>query len=159
MMDLILWRHADAALGSETLADLDRPLTAKGHKQAKRMGEWLNLVLPENARVLVSPARRTQETAEALGRRFKTVQGLAPDGTVEQLLAESRWPTARGVTLVVGHQPTLGLTAAYLMGAIHVNADNPWRVKKGAIWWIRVKASGDGGLKVSTVAVRSPELL
>ena len=159
MMDLILWRHADAVPGSETLADLDRPLSAKGIKQAKRMGEWLNLVLPENARVLVSPARRTQETAQALERRFKTLPGLAPDGTVEQLLAESRWPTAREVTVVVGHQPTLGLAAAYLMGASPVSADNPWRIKKGAIWWIRAKTAPDGSLKVSTVAVRSSELL
>jgi len=31
-MDLILWRHADAIPGSETLADLDRPLSPKGLK-------------------------------------------------------------------------------------------------------------------------------
>lgn len=158
-MDLILWRHADAIPGSETLADLDRPLSPKGLKQARRMGEWLNRVLPENARILVSPALRTLSTAEALDRRFKTVPALAPDGTVDQLLAETRWPQSREVTVVVGHQPTLGLTAAYLMGANHVNADNPWRLKKGAIWWIRCKQADDGGLTVTTVAVRSPELL
>lgn len=158
-MDLILWRHAEAVPGSETLADLDRPLTAKGHRQAKRMGEWLNRVLPESARILVSPALRTQATAEALERRFKTVAGLAPDGTIEHLLAETRWPQARDVTLVVGHQPTLGLAAAYLMGAQHVTADNAWRIKKGAIWWIRAKALDDGTLAVTTVAVRSPDLL
>lgn len=158
-MDLILWRHAEAVPGSETLADLDRPLTPKGQRQAKRMGEWLNRVLPESARILVSPALRTQATAEALERRFKTVAGLAPDGTIEHLLAETRWPQAREVTVVVGHQPTLGLAAAYLMGAQQVTADNPWRIKKGAIWWIRAKALDDGKLAVTTVAVRTPDLL
>ena len=158
-MDLILWRHAEAVPGSETLADLDRPLTAKGHRQAKRMGEWLNRVLPESARILVSPALRTQATAEALERRFKTVAGLAPDGSIKHLLAETRWPQAREVTVVVGHQPTLGLAAAYLMGAQQVTADNPWRIKKGAIWWIRAKALDDGKLAVTTVAVRTPDLL
>jgi phosphohistidine phosphatase len=123
------------------------------------MGEWLNRVLPESARILVSPALRTQATAEALERRFKTVAGLAPDGTIEHLLAETRWPQAREVTVVVGHQPTLGLAAAYLMGAQQVTADNPWRIKKGAIWWIRVKALDDGSLAVTTVAVRTPDLL
>jgi phosphohistidine phosphatase len=158
-MDLILWRHADAIPGSETLADLDRPLSPKGVKQAKRMGEWLNRVLPENARILVSPALRTVSTADALERRYKKVPGLAPDGTIENLLSETRWPQAREVTLVVGHQPTLGLAAAYLMGATHVTADNPWRLKKGAIWWIRAKTLEDGRMVVSTVTVRTPELI
>lgn len=158
-MDLILWRHAEAVPGSDTLADLDRPLTPKGQRQAKRMGEWLNRVLPESARILVSPALRTQATAEALERRFKTVAGLAPDGTIEHLLMETRWPQARDVTVVVGHQPTLGLAAAYLMGAAHVTADNAWRIKKGAIWWIRAKTMASGELVVTTVAVRTPDLL
>lgn len=158
-MDLILWRHADAIPGSENLADLDRPLSPKGLKQAKRMGEWLNRVLPENTRILVSPARRTLETADSLDRRYKTSAALAPDGTVDQLLSEVRWPNAREVTLVIGHQPTLGLVAAYLMGARHVTAENPWRLKKGAIWWVRAKADEEGALTVTTVAVRSPELL
>ncbi|MFZ9433260.1 MAG: SixA phosphatase family protein [Burkholderiaceae bacterium] len=158
-MDLILWRHADAVPGSETLADLDRPLSPKGARQAKRMGEWLNRVLPENARILVSPAVRTVSTADALDRRYRTVPGLAPDGTIEQLLAEIRWPQARELTVVVGHQPTLGLVAAYLMGATHVTAEHPWRIKKGAIWWIRAKPAEDGSLLVTTVTVRTPELI
>ena len=37
-MDLILWRHADAAQGGR---DLERKLTARGSKQAARMAEWL----------------------------------------------------------------------------------------------------------------------
>lgn len=158
-MDLILWRHADAIPATETLADWDRPLSPKGVKQAKRMGEWLNRVLPENARILVSPALRTVSTADALERRYKKVDGLAPDGTIDQLLAETRWPQAREVTVVVGHQPTLGLAAAYLMGATHVSADNPWRLKKGSIWWIRAKPLDNGELAVTTVAVRTPELI
>ena len=93
-MDLILWRHADAIPGSETLPDMDRPLSPKGHKQAKRMGEWLNRVLPENARVLSSPAVRAIETVEALERRYKKVASLAPDATVDQLLAEVRHKVA-----------------------------------------------------------------
>ncbi len=158
-MDLILWRHADAIPATDTLSDFDRPLSPKGVRQAKRMGEWLNRVLPENARILVSPALRTVSTADALDRRYKKLDGLAPEGTIDQLLAETRWPQAREVTVVVGHQPTLGLAAAYLMGATHVTADNPWRLKKGAIWWIRAKTMENGELAVTTVTVRTPELI
>jgi phosphohistidine phosphatase len=35
--------------------------------------------------------------------------------------------------LVVGHQPALGLTAAYLLAGIV----QPWSVRKGAVWWLR----------------------
>ena len=55
-MQLILWRHAEAedANGKD---DLDRALTKKGHLQAERMAKWLRSRLPEDCRILVSPAR------------------------------------------------------------------------------------------------------
>src|SRR5512139_3970918 len=151
-MDLILWRHAeavDAPLGAD---DLERPLTPKGERQAKRVAEWLNRHLPSSTKVLVSPARRTQQTAQALDRRFKTVEALAPGGDVDALLAAVRWPDAREPVLVVGHQPTLGLAAAYLMAGVAM----PWSVKKGALWWLRARQR-DGGGEVVLVTVRGPE--
>ena len=38
-MDLILWRHAEAQVAKEGQPDADRTLTAKGERQAQRMGE------------------------------------------------------------------------------------------------------------------------
>ena len=49
-MDLILWRHAEAVLEREGLPDLDRALTTKGERQAKRMAEWLEARLPADTR-------------------------------------------------------------------------------------------------------------
>ena len=46
-MDLIFWRHAEAEDEREGLADIDRPLTARGEKQAQRVGAWLDRHLPE----------------------------------------------------------------------------------------------------------------
>ena len=158
-MDLILWRHAEAYPHEEEQEDLHRPLTAKGQRQAKRVAEWLNRVLPERVRILASPAARTVQTADALGRRYKVCPSLSPGNSVEALLAEARWPSAREATLVVGHQPTLGLCAAYLMGCEVLLAEDPWRLKKGGVWWLRARTEEDGRLTVSTVAVRSPELL
>ncbi|HEY7757791.1 MAG TPA: histidine phosphatase family protein, partial [Burkholderiales bacterium] len=74
-MDLILWRHADAEDGSP---DLARALTPKGHKQAAQMARWLREHLPEDTRVIVSPARRAQETAQALTSDFETTEAVAP---------------------------------------------------------------------------------
>jgi phosphohistidine phosphatase len=46
-MDLILWRHADAVDAEPGESDMDRTLTPKGQKQARRMAEWLTSQLPE----------------------------------------------------------------------------------------------------------------
>ncbi len=111
-MDLILWRHCEAEPGEP---DLGRRLTSKGLKQAERMAGWLDAHLPDSARVLVSPADRAQQTAQALSRKFKTVPELAPGGGVAALLAAANWPDSREPVLVVGHQPTLGLCASFLL--------------------------------------------
>ena len=89
-MDLILWRHAEAEDwpdgDPQAGTDLDRSLTARGEKQAARMAGWLDRQLPEGARIWVSPARRCEQTALALGRKFKIRSELAPDATSAQLL-------------------------------------------------------------------------
>ena len=113
-MDLILWRHAEAEPGEP---DLGRRLTSKGLKQAERVAAWLETRLPDTTRILVSPADRTQQTALALGRKFRTVDEIAPGASVASLLAAAGWPDAREAVLVVGHQPTLGQVAATLLPA------------------------------------------
>jgi phosphohistidine phosphatase len=152
-MDLILWRHADA-LEADSLDDLERPLTPKGERQAQRMGDWLSRQMPASVRVLVSPARRAQQTAAHLDRKFKTVAALGPDGTVDALLQVVRWPDAREGVLVIGHQPTLGQTAAYLMAG----QATVWPVRKGGAWWLRSRER-EGQRQVVLHAVVSPELL
>jgi phosphohistidine phosphatase len=152
-MDLILWRHAEALDMDDARDDLDRALTSKGERQAARVASWLNRHLPATTRVLVSPARRTQQTAAALERKFKTVPALAPDGDVDGLLHATRWPEAREPVLVVGHQPTLGLAAAYLLSG----QPQPWTVRKGAVWWLRARER-EGTLQVVLHAVIAPEL-
>jgi phosphohistidine phosphatase len=153
-MDLILWRHAEALEMREIVDDLDRALTPKGERQAQRIATWLNRQLPASARVLASPARRAQQTAAALDRKVKTVPALAPDGSVEGLLHAVRWPDAREPVLVVGHQPTLGLAAAYLLAG----QAQTWAVRKGALWWLRARER-EGVLQVVLHAVVSPELV
>lgn len=151
-MDLILWRHAEAREGDADLPDLERPLTPKGERQAQRMAQWLNRHLPESTRVLVSPALRTRQTAEALQRKHKLAAELGPLRSVTELLQVARWPDSRVPVLVVGHQPTLGLTAAYLVGGLAV----PWSVRKAAVWWLRSRER-DGRQDVLLHAVVSPD--
>ncbi|MEC5215558.1 phosphohistidine phosphatase [Actimicrobium sp. GrIS 1.19] len=150
-MDLILWRHAEAEIGEP---DDGRMLTAKGHKQAGKMAEWLDRNLPNGCRILVSPATRTLQTAEALGRRFKIHPALAQDATAASLLEAANWPDNREPVVLIGHQPTLGRVAALLIGG----SEQDWTIRKGAIWWIAQRERGD----VTTTflrAVMSPELI
>jgi len=153
-MDLILWRHAEAFELRELTDDLDRALTPKGERHAQRMADWLNRQLPAGTRVLVSPARRAQQTAAALDRRTKTVPAVAPDGTVEGLLAAARWPDAREPVLVVGHQPTLGLVAGYLLSG----STTPWTLRKGAVLWLRSRER-EGQLQVLLHAALGVDLI
>ena len=153
-MDLILWRHAEAAPAIEGEDDLARKLTAKGERHADRMAEWLNARLAHSTRVLVSPALRCQQTAKALGRKFRTLDELAPGASAEAVLLAARWPAAGEPVLVVGHQPTLGMAASLAL----TDAVQAWSVKKGAAWWLRHRPREEDRSAV-LLAVQSPDLL
>lgn len=157
-MDLILWRHAEAQDWAEGdpqgTSDLERPLTPRGEKQAARMASWLDRQLPEGARIYTSPARRCEQTALALGRKYKVRTELAPGATPAQLLELVQWPWSKSPILVIGHQPTLGQTIARLLGL--PGSDCP--VKKGALWWLRSR-DRDGHCQTVLVTVQSPEVL
>ncbi|HEX2649119.1 MAG TPA: histidine phosphatase family protein [Burkholderiales bacterium] len=150
-MELILWRHASAAEGEP---DLERKLTAKGHKQAERIAKWLLARLPSRFTVLASPARRAQETAAALGAEVQTIEALAPGAGIEEILGAAGWPEAKRPVIVVGHQPDLGRTAAYIVSG----ARTSWSVKKGGLWWVEARARGDER-QVVVRAVLAPDLL
>lgn len=153
-MDLILWRHAEAHLLREGQTDAQRALTPKGERQAQRMADWLNRRIAQTTRVLVSPALRSQQTAKALERSFKTIAALAPGGSVEELLAAARWPDSNEPVLVIGHQPTLGQVAALLLAG----SPEAWSVKKGAVWWLRHRER-EAGVQVVLQAMQGPDLL
>ena len=153
-MDLILWRHAEAFELHEGQDDLARALTPKGERQAQRMADWLGQRLAHSTRILVSPAVRCQQTAKALDRKFKTLSELAPDGNGEGLLKAARWPDAAEPVLIVGHQPTLGLVASYLL----TDLPQPWSIKKGTVWWIRGRNREDVA-QVILQAVQNPDCL
>lgn len=151
-MELILWRHAEAEDG--ILNDSERKLTAKGIKQAARMAKWLRARLPDGAVILVSPAQRTQQTARALNASFKTVPAIGVSASAEDVLLAAGWPGAEDTVVIVGHQPTLGETAALLL----TGATEQWHVKKGAVIWIARRANVTHARTHLRAAI-SPDLL
>jgi phosphohistidine phosphatase len=148
-MDLVLWRHCDAEDGAP---DETRRLTPRGLAQAARMAAWLARNLPADCRILVSPATRARQTAEALGRPFETVAALAPGASVGAVLDAAGWPDAHGTALVVGHEPALGRVAGRLLGG----EASELPLAKGAIIWL-VDRAPPGGVDVALKLARTPE--
>lgn len=138
-MQIILWRHADAEDNAEN--DLARALTPRGVKQAEKMAAWLTGQIGESLpgfRVIVSPATRALQTAEALGVEFEIDKTLAPNATVRAVMTAANWPTSPESVIVVGHQPTLGMVAARLLNDVEGYVS----VRKGAIWWFATRERG-----------------
>lgn len=113
MPTLILMRHGQAGGG---FSDHDRRLTDEGKEQAARRGRQL-AGLGAIDEALVSDARRTRETYEAVAAaasigsaRFERDIYLGSWETLLELLGEVSGERA----LIVGHEPTISLTAAIL---------------------------------------------
>ena len=153
-MDLILWRHAEAHDPHEGEHDLARPLTSRGEKHAARMADWLDQQLPEGVRILCSPAVRAEQTAQALKRKYKVRDALAPGATVQDLLETAGWPLAKYPVLEVGHQPTLGAVVSELFGM----GPEPMAIRKGAVWWLRSRQR-EGQDQTVILSVTTPERL
>ena len=150
-MELILWRHAEAEEGPD---DLARALTPRGRRQAARMAQWLKAHVPSPWHVLASPARRTQETANALHLPFVTRDDLQPGSRAAVVLAAAGWPDHEGTVLVIGHQPTLGeATALALTGQ-----EAAWSLRKGAIVWLSSR-DREGVAPVQLRASLGPDLV
>jgi len=150
-VDLILWRHAEAADGTP---DHARELTAKGIKQAEKIAAFLHQHLPDNTRILASPATRAQQTAAAFTDHFTLAPTLAPGAPAQSVLQAARWPDAGDTVLIVGHQPTLGEVAAQLLGC----NDYPLSIKKGALWWFS-RREREGSAQITLRLVITPDFL
>jgi phosphohistidine phosphatase len=150
-VDLLLWRHADAEDG---MPDAARALSRKGLKQAAQVAQWLKPRLPGDCLILASPAKRAQQTAQALDLPYTTERRLGTSADVADLIAAANWPKRPGTVIIVGHQPTLGQLAAWLLSGEQAD----WSIKKGALWWFSSRAIGESA-QTALKAVVSPELL
>lgn len=150
-MDLILWRHAEAEDG---FPDESRMLTDKGLQQAQKMAQWLKSRIPKNTRIVVSPTKRTQQTALALTNKFETLSQIGPGATTESILTAVNWPYEENAVLVIGHQPTLGQIASLL----YIGDDAGFSIRKGSIWWFNYKERNGRGNAILR-AVMTPEVV
>ena len=113
------------------------------------MAAWLAPAASRNdCRILVSPAVRAQQTAAALGRPFETVprSHRVPPSTT--CCASPAGPTRSRTTLIVGHEPTLGEVAAWLLDG--QSGGRP--LKKGAVVWLAHHPAGDASAVLEIAA-------
>jgi phosphohistidine phosphatase len=150
-MQLILWRHAEAAPGNP---DEARPLTETGQLHAQQMAHWLRPRLPSDLLILCSPAVRARQTAEALGLPISVSAALAKDSSAAAMRDAAGWPDNARNVMLVGHQPVLGDLLMLLLGAATPLDAMP----KAGIWWLSAQP-GAARVLIGVKAVIGPDSL
>ena len=120
-----LVRHAIAAVRDEKWPDdSKRPLTHEGAARMRRIVKGLVSLGVEIDQILTSPLVRAVETAEILARgldpvpEIVQVPALGPDGLPAKMAEAIGAAAGRAAVIaVVGHEPSLGELAAWLIGA------------------------------------------
>jgi phosphohistidine phosphatase len=113
MKSIALLRHAKSSWDNPSLADFDRPLSPRGEKAARRMGEELRQRDLRFDLVISSPARRAVDTIrlveEAYGGsfniRFEPQLYDSPVSRLMKIVREVDHSVDR--LLLVGHSPEL----------------------------------------------------
>ncbi len=124
---LILTRHCKSDWGDAAVSDLDRPLNARGKRDAQSLGIWLakSGYVPELG--LSSDSHRTRETWALLSTSF-TIQ---PDiqwhrslylAAAQDMLAVLRGAEEAQCALMLGHNPGIARFADML---VHQAPDHP----------------------------------
>ena len=123
LRELLIIRHAKSDWSDESLEDINRPLSDKGKKQACKMGHWLaeHDLIPQL--ILVSPARRAQQTLTRLTRHWdtppenRTVEALY-NADLETLIhtINQEVPDSVRRVAILGHNPGLEKLLAWLTG-------------------------------------------
>ncbi len=113
MKTLHLLRHAKSSWDDPVERDFDRPLNGRGHRAAKRMGEWLAQEGLQFGHVVASPALRIRQTIEGvesgLGARLRPEFDkriyMASAASLYDIVRET--PDGVDDLLLIGHNPGL----------------------------------------------------
>jgi phosphohistidine phosphatase len=120
---LLLVRHAAAVpTGTPGVRDDDRPLTPKGVAKFRVAAKGLARITGRPDVLLTSPLPRARETADIAAQAFKriepTVEPALVHGTVDDILAALGTRPPGATVALVGHEPTLSMVLARLLGAV-----------------------------------------
>jgi len=135
MRRLLLLRHSKAERSEPGEEDRARALMERGRKDAARIGAYManHALAPD--RVLVSPAKRTQETWKSAATAFRPAPAATSveklyDATPHAILALIKnGPATAHTLMVVGHNPGLQELALMLIASGDVDAREQLREK------------------------------
>ncbi len=116
MTTLILVRHAKSDWGNPGLDDHDRPLNARGLRDAPAMAARLADTGIRIDTIVASTALRARTTAGFFGARFGVEPVLSDDlyGAPPRVLLSAATRSGRGTVMVVAHDPGMSMLAADL---------------------------------------------
>ena len=141
-MNLYLLRHADAEPAAGPGGDRERPLTAKGQTQSRRVGKALEALEVDFQAILTSPLLRARQTAQIVARtlrataRLRNCEALAPGVSAQKLFAELKRLGQPENALVVGHEPDMSrLISLLLAGEPPVDVE----MKKAALCCLELR--------------------
>ena len=113
MPTLVVVRHAKAA-SPAGLQDFDRPLTPRGQRDAAAAVAWLREHVPAAGLLVTSPARRAEETTNAVLGAWDPAPAVVVEERVYEASLGDLLLVVRGLdesapVVLVGHNPGLSL--------------------------------------------------
>ena len=106
-----------------------------------------------------SPAKRTEQTAQRLERKFKLREELGPQSTASEVLDLVKWGNGfslppKNPILLIGHQPWIGDIVMQLTQL----PKSACAVKKSSVWWLRAREKNQQ-IQIHLLAVVNPDIV
>jgi len=122
-MNLVIMRHGQAESRNRYHdSDADRNLTDEGIEKLKKFMTIINPWFPKPENIVISPTRRTQQTAEILCNILKIspltilTNPLILNGSAGEIISFLQEEPLPENLWIIGHQPTLGQFLCALIG-------------------------------------------
>jgi len=138
-MEILLIRHAQAVDEAPGLGDAGRWLTVKGRKLTRKVARWIAESDKRRPAVIwTSPLLRSVQTAEILAAEVgykgevQACAQLSPGHDPGELIKLLGTEGLQGPLALIGHEPSLSLIAAALLGDIGFSG-----FKKSAVLGLR----------------------
>jgi phosphohistidine phosphatase len=149
-MRILLVRHGQAVEEAPGLGDAGRWLTQRGRKTTRKVARWLAKSGKRRpARIWTSPLVRAVETAEILASEagyrgeVEACGELSPGRDPGDLIRRLSIANADGPLALVGHEPSLSLVAAALLGDVGFSGLKKsgvmgiaWEEGVGELWFL-----------------------
>lgn len=136
MKKVVLIRHAKAELSSSTASDFDRPLAARGHRDAQKLSDKLLESGLKPDLIISSPALRAQSTAKIFADKFSynekqilldiEVYKNGYKAILDNLLKLEPLSNTINTVFIFGHNPDISAVLLYLSGerGIHLTTSS-----------------------------------